>query len=69
MLVEVATFADPMTAQFALGALTSAGIEATLFDSGVAGTYGGALALARARLMVGERDEHSARAILEQAGD
>lgn len=64
MLVEVATFADLMTAQFARGALQAAGIEAILFDAGVSGTYAGALALAPARLMVDEDDEPAARAIL-----
>lgn len=66
-LIEIATFNDPMTAQFARGALEAAGIDAVLFDAGVSGTYAGALALAPARLMVDEADERNARAILDTA--
>ena len=65
MLVEVAEFMNPIEAEMARGALAAAGIEARLFDAGVSGTYGGALALAPTRLLVGKGDEAVARAILD----
>ena len=68
-LIEIAQFYSPMEAEMARGALVAAGIGAVLFDAGVSGTYGGALGLARVRLMVEEADEAAARAFLAAAGD
>ncbi len=69
MLIEIAEFTSPMEAEVARGALEAAGIVVELFDAGVSSTYGGALGLARARLMVEEADEGAARALLASAGD
>lgn len=67
-MVEVATFHNPLEAELARGALRAQGIAAELFDAAVSGTYGGALGLAPARLMVEEREEAAARAFLESTG-
>ena len=66
-MIEIATFTNPLEAEMARGALVAAGIDATLFDAAVSGTYGGALALAPARLMVEPHDETAARAFLAAA--
>lgn len=68
-MIEIAQFHSPIEAELARGALVAAGIGAVLFDAAVSGTYGGALGLAPARLMVEERDEVSARRLLDTLGD
>ena len=68
-LVEIAAFENPVAAELAKSALTSAGIEAVLFDSGIAAAYGGALGLAPVRLMVPRGEAAAARALLEAAGE
>jgi hypothetical protein len=61
-LVEVANFPDRMTAEMALGLLASAGIEAVLFDGGIAGL--GLGGLTPARLMVSPADRNEAERLL-----
>jgi len=68
-MIEIATFQNPLEAEMARGALRAQGIGAVLFDAAVSSTYGGALGLAPARLMVEEREEAAARAFLASAGD
>ncbi|WBO22478.1 putative signal transducing protein [Sphingomonas abietis] len=62
-LVEIETFPDRMIAEMARGRLAAEGIEAILFDGGVAGL--GLGGLLPARLMVDEADEARALRSLE----
>lgn len=66
-LIEIAKFHNPVEAQMARAALETAGINAVLFDHGIASAYAGALGLAQTRLMVPQDEERAARAFLEAA--
>lgn len=63
-LVEVAQFDNVLTAEMARGMLIAAGIEAQLFDTGLASVLGGMLG--PARLLVGEQDEARALRLLAE---
>ncbi|MGS1016203.1 putative signal transducing protein [Allosphingosinicella humi] len=65
-LVELATFHDPMSAGMARARLAAEGIDAILFDQGVAGL--GLGMLAPVRLMVDESDRAAAEAVLSRDG-
>ena len=62
-LVVVETLFDRMAAEIARGRLESAGIDAVLFDAGIASVIGSGLS--GVRLMVGDGDEAAARALLD----
>lgn len=61
-LVEITRFSDRITAELARGRLAVEGIDAALFDEGLAGL--GLQILGSVRLMVDEADQESAAAIL-----
>lgn len=61
-LVEVGLYHDPLLAEMARGRLQSEGIEAVLFGAGLASL--GLGLMAPARLMVDERDQDKAEALL-----
>ncbi len=61
-LVEIDSFPDRTLAEMARGRLVVEGIDALLFDGGVAGL--GLGGLVPARLMVDEADLHAAQAVL-----
>ncbi|MGI4879393.1 MAG: putative signal transducing protein [Janthinobacterium lividum] len=61
-LVAVETMFDRMAAEIARGRLEAAGIDAVLFDDGIASLIGSGLS--GVRLMVAEDDEMAARALL-----
>ncbi len=64
-LVEIETFSNHAVAQMAQGMLIAAGIEAVLFDGGVASLgFGG---LMSARLMVDEADRTQAERLLAES--
>jgi len=65
-LVEIALFHDPMGAEMARLRLAADGIEAVLFDGGMAGL--GLGFMTPARLMVDEDDKDEAEALLSQDG-
>jgi len=62
-LVVVETLFDRMAAEIARGRLEAAGIDAVLFDAGIASVIGSGLS--GVRLMVGDGDEAAARALLD----
>ncbi|WP_454885976.1 putative signal transducing protein [Sphingomonas oryzagri] len=64
-LVEIETFPNAMIAEMARARLAAEGIEAVLFDGGVASI--GLGGLMPARLMVPEADEALATKVLAQA--
>ena len=66
-LVEVALFYDSMSAGLARAQLAAEGVEAILFDQGVAGL--GLGMLTPIRLMVEERDRAEAEALLSPDRD
>ncbi len=67
-LVVVETLFDRIAGEIARGRLQSAGIDAVLFDSGIASVIGSGLS--GVRLMVDANDEAAARALLDDiAGD
>ena len=67
-LVVVETLFDPIAGEIARGRLEAAGIDAVLFDGGIASVIGSGLS--GVRLMVGACDEAAARALLvDLAGD
>ena len=61
-LVVVETLFDRIVGEIARGRLEAAGIEAVLFDGGIASIIGSGLS--GVRLMVDEADEASAKALL-----
>ncbi|QYE36219.1 DUF2007 domain-containing protein [Polymorphobacter sp. PAMC 29334] len=62
-LVIVETLFDRMAGEIARARLETAGIEAVLFDGGIASVIGSGLS--GVRLMVDEADEPAARALLD----
>ena len=62
-LVVVETLFDRMAAEIARGRLEAAGIDAVLFDAGIASVIGSGLS--GVRLMVDDGDEAAARALLD----
>jgi len=62
-LVQFKTYYDRFEAEIVCGRLRSEGVEALVFDGGLAASYGNALPV---RLMVDEDDLASARRILEE---
>jgi len=62
-LVEVETLYDRMAAEIARGRLETAGIDAVLFDAGIASLIGGGLS--GVRVMVDAADAAAARALLK----
>ena len=62
-LVVVETLFDRIAGEIARGRLQSAGIDAVLFDGGIASVIGGGLS--GVRLMVEADDEAAARALLD----
>jgi hypothetical protein len=66
VLVEIETFPDALVAEMARGRLAAEGIEAVLFDGGVASI--GLGILLPARLMVDEADEARALRLLGDPG-
>lgn len=64
MLVELATFQNPVAAEVARGRLASEGIEAVLFGGGLASL--GLGSMSPARLMVDEAHCLAAEAILAE---
>lgn len=65
-LVEIAVFHDRIAAEIARGALLAQGIDAILFDAGMAGL--GLGMMAPVRLMVEAADEDAADALLSRDG-
>jgi alkyl hydroperoxide reductase subunit AhpF len=65
-LVVVETLFDRIAGEIARGRLESAGIDAMLFDGGIASVIGGGVS--GVRLMVDEADVVSARALLADEG-
>ena len=65
-LVEIALFHDRIAAEIARGALVAQGIDAILFDAGMAGL--GLGMMAPVRLMVEAADEDAADALLSRDG-
>jgi hypothetical protein len=63
-LVTLATIFDPMEAEIMRNRLDAGGIEAVLFDNGIASLIGSGLS--GVRLMVLDEDEVAARALLAQ---
>jgi len=63
-LVTLATIFDPMEAEIMRNRLDGGGIEAVLFDNGIASLIGSGLS--GVRLMVLDEDEVAARALLAQ---
>lgn len=63
-LVEIETFPDHTVAEMARGMLAAEGIEAVLFDSGLASL--GLGVMTPARLMVDERDRDIAERLLAE---
>jgi hypothetical protein len=61
-LVTLATIFDPMEAEIMRNRLDASGIEAVLFDNGIASLIGSGLS--GVRLMVLDEDEATARALL-----
>ncbi|MFZ4111074.1 MAG: DUF2007 domain-containing protein [Polymorphobacter sp.] len=61
-LVTLATIFDPMEAEIMRNRLDAGGIEAVLFDAGIASLIGSGLS--GVRLMVLDEDEGAARALL-----
>ena len=66
-LVVVETLFDRIAGEIARGRLQSAGIDAVLFDGGIASVIGSGLS--GVRLMVDEADEPAARALLGAIAD
>lgn len=64
-LVTLETLFDPMTAEIMRMRLETGGIEAVLFDNGIASLIGSGLS--GVRLMVLDEDEAAARALLSEA--
>ena len=62
-LVVVETLFDRIAGEIARGRLESAGIDAVLFDGGIASVIGSGLS--GVRLMVDAADEAAARALLD----
>lgn len=60
-LVELDTYLDRFEAEIVLGRLRAEGIEAVMFDGGLAASFGAALPV---RIMVLDEDKGAARAIL-----
>lgn len=66
-LVTLETVFDPIAAEIMRMRLESGGIDAVLFDAGIASLIGSGLS--GVRLMVLDEDEPAARALLAVAGD
>ncbi|MEY2883277.1 MAG: hypothetical protein RL490_1001 [Pseudomonadota bacterium] len=66
-LVTLETIFSPVEAEVKRATLAAAGIEAVLFDAGIASLIGSGLS--GVRLMVLDEDEAAARALLAVAGD
>ena len=66
-LVVLRTIFDPVEAEIIRMRLESAGIEAVLFDAGIASLIGSGLS--GVRLMVLDEDEADARALLTTEGE
>ncbi len=62
-LVVVETLFDRIAGEIARGRLQAAGIDAVLFDGGIASVIGSGLS--GVRLMVDDADEAAARALLD----
>lgn len=65
-LIVVETLFDRIAGEIARGRLQSAGIDAVLFDGGIASVIGSGLS--GVRLMVDDTDEAAARALLADLG-
>ena len=63
-LVTLETIFSPVEAEVKRATLEAAGIEAVLFDAGIASLIGGGLS--GVRLMVLDEDEDAARALLSE---
>ncbi|WP_419816100.1 DUF2007 domain-containing protein [Glacieibacterium sp.] len=61
-LIEIETVFDPVAAEIMRGRLEAGGIEAVVFDSGIASLIGPGLS--GVRLMIDAEDESAARALL-----